>query len=301
MQDYYQILGVSRSATQEEIRKAYKKLARENHPDVKPGDKQAADRFKQATEAYDVLGDPEKRKKYDQFGHAFRPGAAGSSPFGAGPVDLRDLFGSGFDLGDLLGGEFGSGFSGGRGARAAARGRDIRTSIVIPFDVAAQGGTHSLSLQRGGETVRLDVKIPAGIRSGSVVRLAGQGEEGTSGGETGDLLITVEVAPHPYFRREGDDVLIEVPITVTESALGARIDVPTLSEGLVTVTVPAGTSSAARLRLRGKGFVNSRTGHRGDQFVIVRIVVPRQLSPRAEELLRDFAAEAPLTPRDGLW
>lgn len=301
MQDYYKVLGVSRSASQDEIRKAYKKIARENHPDVKPNDKAAAEAFKQAAEAYDVLGDPEKRKQYDQFGAAYRhaAGGRGGKPFETGPIDLSDLFGGQIDLGDILGGEFGGGFGGGRRrSDSPQKGQDARTEMVVPFHVAARGGSHGIVLQNGE---RVEVKVPAGVGSGSVIRLAGKGAPGRNGGPPGDLLITVEVAPHPYFRREGNNIILEVPLTITEATLGTKIDVPTIDDGRVTLTIPPGTSSGARLRLRGKGIPDPKTKQPGDQLVITRVVVPRDVTPKARALLNELALEMPQSPREGLW
>ncbi|MCA9110398.1 MAG: DnaJ domain-containing protein [Planctomycetaceae bacterium] len=303
MQDYYKTLGVSRNATADEIRKAYKKIARENHPDVKPDDKAASERFKQAAEAYDVLGDADKRKQYDQFGAAYKhAGKGGGAPFNTGPIDLSDLFGGGVDLGDILGGEFSGGFGGRRrGQTTAHPGQDITTSIVIPFQVAARGGNHEISLHHGQSTERLDVKIPAGVRSGTVIRLAKQGQPGFGGGPAGDLLITVEVAPHPFFRREGNDVILDVPLTVAESTLGTKVDVPTIHDERVTVTIPPGTSSGAKLRLRGKGFPDPKTKTPGDQLIVTKVVIPKNVNDRTKELLAELTIEAPLTPREGLW
>jgi len=301
--DYYSNLGVSRTATADEIRKAYKKIAKESHPDVKPGDKAAAERFKQAAEAYEVLGDEEKRKKYDQFGehwkHADQMGAGarggGRGSAGGGPqfdFDPSDLFGGGFDLGDLFGG---------RGRKPKAqRGSDLQTEIQVPFSVAAVGGSHDLTLATGSSQERLTVKIPAGMKDGGVVRLRGQGQAGQGGGPAGDLLVTVRVAPHPYFKREQDDLLIEVPVTFTEAALGAKVDVPTLSEGLVTLKIPAGSSSGTRLRMKGKGIVNPKTKAYGDQYVVVKIVSP-PIQGRVKELLEELAEESPQNPRSALW
>ena len=312
--DYYKVLGVPRNASAEEIRKAYRKLARQYHPDARPNDKDAEERFKQIQEAYAVLGDPEKREMYDRYGAAFESGGPRTKTWtwssgpeaGGGTVDLNDLFDD-LDLGDLFGG-FGFGRSGRRtgtawtGRRAApVKGQDVRMEIQVPFQVAAEGGTHDLVIRRNGRQERLSVKIPAGIADGGVIRLAGQGEPGVAGGPPGDLLVKVRVAPHPYFRREGNDLLVEVPVTVTEAALGAKVEVPTLSEGTVVVTVPPGTSSGTRLRLRGKGVRDPKTGVRGDQYVILKIVVPKNLSERAKSLLKELAEAAPMNPRKGLW
>lgn len=309
-QDYYAVLGVPRDATPDQIRKAFKKIARENHPDAKPDDTAAAERFKAAAEAYDVLGDPEKRKKYDQFGANWKHVREGQGPFpGADPfrrggpvdIDLQDLFGGGaVDLGELFGGMFGGG--GGRHRQSRPqRGNDVSTSIQIPFQMSATGGDFELTLQRGNKSERLTVKIPAGIENGQKVRLAGQGEPGTNGGPAGDLLVHVQVAQHPYFRREGDNVVIDVPVTITEAALGAKLDVPTLTEGTVTLTLPGGTSSGAKLRLKGKGFQNPKSGRHGDQFVVIKILAPKQLDDRARELLQEFAERHPQFPRNNLW
>lgn len=308
--DYYKALGVSRGASADEIRKAYKKLARQYHPDANPGDDKAATKFKEIQEAYSVLSDPEQREQYDQFGASFKQAGRGGQQFnwgGAGDVDLNDI------LGGLFGGARGfggggpgaggrGGFGGGFGGQARPRkGEDLRAEIGVPFTVAAEGGNHDLTLRRGDQTERLEIHVPAGVKQGSVIRLAGQGYPGQHGGPAGDLLVTINVHPHPYFRREGNHLVIDVPLTPTEAALGARIDVPTLSEGMVVLTVPPGTSSGARLRLRGKGVPDQRTRQRGDQFVQIKIVVPKPLSPEGEQAYRQLADAAPLDPRSELW
>ena len=313
--DYYQVLGVSRTASKEEIRKAFKKIARENHPDVKPDDSAAAEKFKQAAEAYDVLGDDEKRKKYDQFGENWKhaqeggfPGGGGGSPFRSGgpvDIDLRDLFGGGggVDLESLFGGMFGGG-AGGTRARPQARaqkGQDLKTTIMVPFEVAARGGEHELTLSMGGNIQRLSVKIPAGIESGKSIRLSGQGQPGINGGPAGDVLVTVNVAPHPFFRREGNNLIVDVPVTVSEAILGGKIDVPTLEDSVVVMTLPPGTSSGAKLRLKGKGFLNLKTKVQGDQIVVIKIQVPKGLDDRSIELLQEFTELNPQSVREGLW
>ncbi len=304
--DYYSALGVDEKATAEEIRKAYKKIARENHPDVKPDDEAAAEKFKQATEAYNVLKDPEKRQQYDRFGAAGVGGAGGVPPgWGAGQqVDLHDLFAqTGFSFEDLFGG--GSPFGGGgfqqRHAQPRARkGSDVEIEVDVPFHTAALGGTREITLGRGGRRERLDVRIPPGVDTGSVVRLAGQGEPGVGGGPAGDIRMKVRVAPHPFFRREGRNLLVDVPLTPAEAALGAKVDVPTLDEGTVVLTVPPGTSTGSKLRLRGKGLPDPKGGERGDEFVVVKIVVPRELDDASRELYEQLR-ETQASPRDGLW
>jgi len=307
--DFYDVLGVSRSASKDEVRKAYKKLARKFHPDVKPVDPDSEKKFSEITEAYDVLSDEEKRKNYDQFGHAFR--GAGAGPSGANPFEG---FGGGsggttFDLEDLLGGMFGGG--GGKGGSPFGRGRqgqprahkgsDVKAEITVPFTVAVEGGDFSLSVQQGSKNERLTVKIPAGIDEGQSIRLAGQGSPGSGGGPAGDLLVTIHIAAHPWFRRDGHNLLVDVPVTPSEAALGAKIDVPTLTEGVVVLSVPPGTSSGAKLRLRGKGVRNPKTGDRGDQFVVLKIVLPRELSEDAQALYQQLAELPSVDPRDGLW
>lgn len=303
--DFYKTLGVSRTATADEIRKAYKKLARKYHPDVAKDDQDAAKKFQEVQQAYDVLGDTDKRQQYDRFGAGYQgaAGGQGAGPqwsSGGGPVDLGDLFGGQFDLNDLFGG---GGFRPGGGARKPRprRGSDVQTEIDIPFQLAAGGGQYDLFLNRDGKREQLTVKIPPGVDTGSVIRLAGQGEPGGSGGPAGDLRVTVKVTPHPYFRREGHNLLIDVPLTISEAALGAKVDVPTLSEGNVTVTIPPGTSSGAKLRLRGKGIVDRSTHKPGDQFVVVKIVVPHKIDDRARELLRELETAMPQDPRSNLW
>jgi DnaJ-class molecular chaperone len=312
--DYYKTLGVSKSASADEIRKAYKKLSKKYHPDANK-DEEAPERFKQVQEAYDVLQDPQKRKQYDQFGQVFpgggphgQPfpwggGTPGSGPGGAGPIDLSDLFGGGgqVDLEQIFGGAFGGGAGRRQSRRAPRRGEDVEVDVEIPFQIAVEGGNYDLSLDRGGKPERLSVRIPAGVDMGSVVRLAGQGHPGGSGGLAGDLLVRIRVAAHPWFRREKNNLLVDVPVTVTEAALGARVEVPTLSEGRVVVTIPPGTSSGAKLRLRGKGVLDRHTKERGDQFAVVKIIVPRNPGERAVELLKELARIEPQSPRGGLW
>lgn len=314
--DYYEALGVSKSASADEIRKAYKKLSRKYHPDANK-DKEAPERFKQVQEAFDVLGDTEKRQQYDRFGKAF-PGGAGpqgqpfnwpgggrpGGPGGAGPVDFSDLFGGGqIDLEQILGGAFGGGGPGGRkqSRRAPRRGDDFEVEVEIPFQTAVDGGKYELGLDRGGKHESLSIKVPAGVDTGSLVRLAGQGHPGANAGPAGDLLVRIKVAAHPWFRREGSNLLVDLPVTITEAALGAKVEVPTLSEGKVVVTIPAGTSSGAKLRLKGKGVLDRSTKERGDQFAVIKIVVPRKPTDRARELLKELAEVEPLSPRGDLW
>ncbi|HSG69855.1 MAG TPA: J domain-containing protein [Planctomycetaceae bacterium] len=299
--DYYQTLGVSRSATQDEIRKAYKKLARQYHPDVKPDDAQAAEKFKQIQEAYDVLGDKEKRDKYDQFGAAWKHAGAGAHHWagdsGSGPIDMSDLFGGGFNFQDL--------FSGGRAKSQArprpSKGSDVTLEIQVSFHTAALGGKHELQYRVDGQLEHLTVTIPAGMSDGKQIRLTGQGAKGLNGGPNGDLLVTVHVAPHPFFRREGNNLFVDLPLTPSEAALGTKLDVPTLDEGPVTLTVPPGTSSGMKLRLKGKGVLSPQTKQRGDQFATVKIVVPQELTEESRKLYEQLAQTQNHNPRANLW
>ncbi|HEY0983397.1 DnaJ C-terminal domain-containing protein [Schlesneria sp.] len=315
--DYYKTLGVSKTASADEIRKAYRKLARVNHPDAKPNDPKAAETFKKIQEAYDVLNDTEKRQQYDQFGADFqRRASAGGSPFGpggpggytahgTGPIDLGDFFGSGgIDLGDLFNSSMNRGTSrtsSPRGKRASAfKGEDIRATVQVPFETAVKGGMVDVRIDRSGSIETLGVKIPAGVNDGQVIRLAGQGGGGSSSGIPGDLLLKVEVKPHPYFRREGANLLVDVPVSPSEAVLGTKVDVPTLSEGPVVVKIPPGTSSGMKLRLRGKGVIDSATKQPGDQFVVVKIVLPKKITER-EKTLYEQIAEGEASVREGLW
>ena len=314
--EYYEALGVSKTASAEEIRKAYKKLSKKYHPDANK-DNDAPEHFKQVQEAFGVLGDTEKRQQYDRFGKAFPGGAGpqgqpfnwpggnrpGGKPGGPGPVDFSDMFGGGqIDLEQILGGAFG-GAGGGRkqSRRAARRGEDVEVEVEIPFQTAVEGGKYDLSLDRDGKHESLSIKIPAGVDTGSLVRLAGQGHAGANAGPAGDLLVRIKVAAHPLFRREGSNLLLDLPVTITEAALGAKVEVPTLSEGRVVVTIPAGTSSGSKLRLRGKGVLDRSTKERGDQFAVIKIVVPRKPGDRACELLKELAEVEQLSPRRDLW
>jgi curved DNA-binding protein len=306
--DPYEVLGVARDASEDDIKKAYRKLARQFHPDRNPGDKQAESRFKEVQEAYDVVGDKEKRTQFDRFGFA----GAGAGPFGGGgggpfrwgggggggsgepnfrfegisPEDLAGIFSQFGGAGGGGGGEFTDVF----GQRGRSRGRKAKAApeatadVTIPFLTAARGGTVGVGID-GRE---LEIKVPAGVEDGRKMRLGGQAPGG------GDLILTVHVSPHPYFQREGKNVLLEVPITLSEAVLGTKVDVPLTGGGTGTVKVPAGTASGARLRLRGQGIAG------GDQYVEIKIVPPPSVDARSRELIEEFARHNPQDPRAGL-
>ena len=292
--DFYAVLGVPKDADQQAIKKAYRKLARQLHPDHNPGDAKAEARFKDIGEAYSVLSDPEQRQQYDQL-RAMAGGArftAGSRAGGPGGAGFEDVFGGLFGGGggtrvryggggfeDVLGGLFGGGFGQQRGPR---RGADLTASTTLPFRTAAEGATVSLSVE--GRTVT--ARIPAGVRDGQKIRLRGKGRPGEAGGESGDLVITVTVEPHPVFTAEGTNLKVTVPVAFDEAALGATIEVPTLDGSLVKVKVPAGTPSGRILRVKGKGITTSRST--GDLLVTVQVVVPQKLTPAAREAVQAF-------------
>jgi curved DNA-binding protein len=301
--DPYQILGVSRNASPDEIKRAYRRLAKEHHPDRNPQNKEAAERkFKEVQAAYEVLGDPQRRAQYDRFGaggprpefHTWGRARAGEQPFGA--VEFN--FG---DLGDLTS-IFEQFFQ--RGAartaerraprRARMRGADIESPVEISFEESLRGTTREVVLQGPDGRERIEVHIPAGVNDGQRIRVAGRGQPGPGG--RGDLLIRCTIRPHPYYRREGLDVLLELPVTITEAALGARVELPT-PDGRTIVSVPPGTASGTKLRLRGRGAQDARHGTRGDLLASVRIVPPKTLSPRARELLESLSQEIPQNPR----
>jgi molecular chaperone DnaJ len=351
--DYYEVLGVDRSATDSEIKSAYRKLALKHHPDRNPGNKQAEEKFKEAAEAYAILADRDKRAAYDRFGHAGVGTAAGAGGFDPSVFsDFGDIFGG---LGDLFG--FGDLFGAARRRHGPMRGADLRydleiafaesasgteTAIQIPRDEACEtcGGsgaapgsspdvcpqckgrgqlryqqgfltvtrpcgqcrgagrviTHPCETCRGAARItrerKLTVRIPAGIASGQRLRLFGEGEHGVNGGPPGDLYVVVHVKEHPFFQRDGDDLVCEAPVSFPILALGGSIEVPTL-DGVTAVNVPAGTQSGARFRVRGKGMPMVSGRGRGDLHVVVRPVVPRKMTKEQKKLLEQLAKALP--------
>ena len=298
--DYYEVLGVPRGAGDEEIRSAYRKLAREYHPDVNK-DPGAEDRFKEVSEAYEVLRDPEKREKYERLGADWKAGedVSGASGFGGGTSGFGGGDGQGFGDGAGFSDFFESFFGGGRGGSRgfegfSMRGGDREATLEVTLEEAARGGKRKISLADGRD---FEVQIPSGVRDGQKIRLAGQGGEGASGGPAGDLYLRVRIKPHPRFRREDDDLVVEIPVAPWEAALGATVPVPTL-DGNARVKVPAGSSSGRRLRLRGEGMPGPG-GRKGDLYASVRIVVPKVLEKRERELFEELAAVSRFDPRQG--
>ncbi|WP_028045469.1 DnaJ C-terminal domain-containing protein [Cellulomonas sp. URHE0023] len=294
--DFYAVLGVPKDADAAALKKAYRKLAREMHPDHNPGDAKAEARFKDVGEAYAVLSDPEQRGQYDQLramagGARFTSGGRGANGgfedvfggmFGGGGAPgggrVRYSQGGGGGFEDLLGGLFGNG--GGAGFQRAQAGADLSASVTMPFRQAVEGSQVSLNVE--GRTV--NARIPAGVRDGQKIRLRGKGRPGDLG--PGDLVVTVNVTPHPVFSLDGDNLRLTVPVAFDEAALGATIEVPTLDGGKVRVKVPEGTPSGRVLRVKGKGVVTSKST--GDLLVTVQVVVPQRLSHAAREAVQAF-------------
>ena len=366
MSSHYETLGVPKGASADEIRKAYRKLARQYHPDRNPGDSAAEERFKQVGEAYEVLSDPEKRKQYDTFGQTFRPG---QGPAGGGfqGFDFSGAgAGAGFDLGDLFGGLFGRGA---RGQQAPQRGADVEVQVRIAFPDSLTGATVKVPVDKanacttcrgsgaapgtapticpvckgrgvtsesqgffslsqpcqrcGGagtiiehpcptchgsgrirSTKTYQVRIPAGVKDGTRIKVRGKGEAAPRGGEPGDLYVVTRVAPSPLFTRRGDDLVLDVPVTFTEAALGGQVDLPTPDGATVRVKVPAGATDGKTLRVKGRGAPKLNGGGNGDLLARVRIAVPSKLSKQereALERLQEIQQADHGDPRSGLF
>jgi DnaJ-class molecular chaperone len=330
--DYYEVLGVKRGATDQQIRQAYRKLARKYHPDVNPGDRVAEDKFKELNEANEVLSDPEKRKRYDQLGANWKNGAEFTPPPGWGSTnvqfdDLGSIFsGGGFsDFFETLFGGMRAEPQGDQRKRSgrsrAGRGQDAEAEMEISLEDAHNGGRHRITLQgsrtcptcggkgttsglvcstcRGAGQVMnpktIDVNIPPAAREGSVIKVGKQGQPGAN--EPGDLFIRLKIKPHPIFTVTGDDITAEVPIAPWEAVLGATIEVPTI-DGKAEMKIPPGAQGGQRLRLRGQG-LNKRAGGRGDQYLKLKIVVPTHTTDREKQLLRDLSEASRFNPRAG--
>lgn len=305
--DFYAVLGVEKDVSDAELKKVYRKLARQYHPDSNPGDTGAESRFKEISEAYAVLSDPQERAEYDQL-RAMGSGAR----FTSGGAGFEDVFGGMFGGGgragysqggfeDLLGGMFGSGRfgtpSGGyRGFGGPTPGADITATTTLDFRTAIHGDTVTLQLPGGKAT---KVKIPAGVKDGQKIKLRGKGQPSPDGGEPGDLVLTVAVRPHPVFERDGINLRVDVPVTFSEAALGATIEVPTLDGDPVRLRVAPGTPSGRVLRVKGRGVATAKST--GDLLATVHVVVPSHLSGEAKKKLEDFAASLPPeNPREEL-
>ena len=294
--DYYKILGVPKDADAATIKKAYRKLAKDLHPDANAGDKKIEEKFKAVSEAYDVVSDPKRRAEYDEaqrygspMGGARRgPGGPGGFQGGRGQ-NVEDLFGGG-DLSDIFGGLFGGG-----GRRGPRKGADLETSVTISFEDSIHGVTMPLRLSTGN----ISARIPAGVKNDQRIRLKGKGQAGEQGAPAGDLFINVAVSSHPVFGRDGDNLTVIVPIRFDEAVNGADIKVPVLDGPAVTIRIPAGTKTGAKFRARGKGVV--RPEKSGDLIVSVDIAVPKDLTPAAQKALAEFvSATQDFDPREDL-
>lgn len=298
--DPYTTLGVSRTATADEIRRAYRNLAKELHPDVRPDDKTAEERFKRATAAFNVLSDPTMKARFDRgeidadgnermaFGSRPRQGARAHAGAGAGPgagPGAQDAF----DLGDIFSDLFGPGFGGNR-SYSRMRGRDIRFTLDVEFLDAINGARKRISLAEGRT---LDVAIPAGVETGQVLRLKNQGGAGVQGGPAGDALVELNVKPHAFFRREGQDIHMDLNISLTEAVEGGRVQAPT-STGNVTLTIPAGSNTGKTLRLKGKGVAGQ-----GDQFVKLLVVLPETPDDDLKKFVKKWPKRDYTPPRPG--
>lgn len=326
-EDYYKTLGVHRDASQAEIQKAYRELARKHHPDMNPNDKTAKTKFQQVQKAFDVLNDQEKREMYDRYGSSFEtmgggaqadPGWGGQSWPGGGPggrpsgvhfedVDLSQLFGERYAESAGQGAGRSAGFAdifnqfrrGGRkppSATSRRRGADLTHEVHVPFATAINGGQIQLAVQRrDGKTETIEVKIPQGIQDGKKIRVRGQGEPAPQGGTPGDILISVRVTPHPHFQRRGNHLHVKVPVALAEAILGAKIDLPT-PRGAVTLSIPPGTSSGAKLRVKGHG-VSTKGGQTGDLLAEIQIVLPKDLTEAERTMIREIGNRQQDDPR----
>lgn len=338
--DFYKILGVERTADEKEIKKAYRKMARQHHPDINPNNKSAEAKFKEINEAYQVLSDKEKRTLFDQFGSDYDKVQSGAGGYGAsGGPNLDDLFGQvrrgqtrggsgGFNtrtekvdaaqandlFESLFGGargkrgaggvDFGSGAGGARTRnRGPQKGQDVEQPLEVSLGESIRGTQRSLRLSietsSGEENRSVTVKIPAGVQEGARVRVANQGASGKMGGPNGDLFLIVGIAPHPFWKREGDNLHCEMPLSFSEAALGATIGVPTANNE-VQLRVPAGTQSGQTFRLSGRGVPHLKGEGAGDVFVKMKVAVPKNLSSRETELIEELAKERTENVRAGL-
>ena len=304
--DYYDVLEVSRSASADQIKKSYRNLAKRYHPDMNPGDKRAEEKFKEILEAYEVLSDTEKKSTYDMFGASgFHRGAGNSRSRGfQGSPGVEFGFG-GFDgIEDIFEDLFGQMGRGRRQRRQQKprRGKDSEHTLVIDFDTAIKGGFRDITITKesrgvtqGVETIR--VKIPEGVHEGSRIRISGKGQPGMANGTAGDLYLKVKVRPHPLFNRKKDDIYIDLPITIYEAIIGAKISVPTIDGRTAVVNIPSGIKNGVKLRLKGKGSPNPKTGIRGDQYVVVNITMPQKLNEESKKKIKELAESNPYNPR----
>ncbi len=321
--DYYKVLGVNKSASQDEIKKAYRKLARKYHPDANPNDPKAEEKFKDIGEAYEVLKDPQKRSRYDQLGANWKQyaGAGPGWPGGGGRTYTYDSGGKGFNFEDLGGGfsdffemffgrgandrssGFGSDFSSqfGRGTRTTGlqKGQDMQSSLSITLREAYSGTQRSLRLQKNGKIRTINVKIPGGIKDDGKIRVAGEGVASQAGGKSGDLYLIVKITPDNFFTRKEDDLYCEVPVTIKEAFYGSKIDIPTFN-GKVIVKVPPKTQGGKTLRLKGKGMPKLKSSGFGDLYAKIKLVLPEKLTSEQKKHFDEFASSYDENPRKNI-
>ncbi|RKY85307.1 J domain-containing protein [candidate division KSB1 bacterium] len=310
-EDYYKVLGVSENATAEEIKKAYRKLAKKYHPDSHPGDKSAEEKFKQISEAYSVLSDPKKRAQYDQLRKYGTFAGSGSSPFtgfdfsNIGNIKFEwatsaeepsfhnnETFAGFSDLFSRFFGERSNLFERTR-RRQTMRGQDVEAEVEIPFETAIFGGKQNISLILNGQRRTFSVTIPPGIEEGEKIRLRGQGLPGAGGAPPGDLLITIHVGKHPFFKRQGKDIYCKVSINVVEAILGTKVKVKTVEGKQVQLKIPPGTQNGQIFRLKGLG-VKDKNNKRGDLFVEIHVTIPQNINPQQRKLIEEFAQAGPI-------
>jgi len=320
--DYYKILGVNKNASQDEIKKAFRRLARKYHPDANPNDSKSEEKFKEVGEAYEVLKDSQKRSRYDQLGANWKQysHAGADWPGGGGRTYTYNFGGRGFNFEDLGSGFsdffetfFGrgsddrfSGFDPGfstqfdRGTRTnMQKGQDMQSELSITLREAYSGTQRSLKLQREGKTRTVNVKIPKGIKDGGKIRVAGEGAKSPVGGPAGDLYLVINIAPHNFFTRKGDDLYCEVPVTIKEAFYGAKIDIPTFS-GKIMVKVPPKTQGGKTLRLKGKGIPKLRSSAFGDLYAKIKLILPEKLNSEQKRHFEEFARSYDENPRENI-
>ena len=330
--DYYKILGVSKDATQDDIKRAYRKLARKYHPDANPDNPSAEEKFKEIGEAYEVLKDPNKRKRYDMLGSNWKQYERAGTGWtgGGGRTYTYDFSGGGFNFGDLSSGfsdffemffgrgaderfsSFTSQFGGGAGTQTKQRrkstwrtsatyqkGRDLQSNLNVTLREAYFGTRRSLRLQKDGKTKTVSLKIPKGIKDGGKIRISGEGDRSPTGGPSGDLYLIVNVANHKFFTRKGDDLYCDIPVTIKEALYGGKIDIPTF-DGKVMVKLPARTQTGKTLRLKGKGMPRLKGGGYGNLYAKIKIVLPEKLTSEQRKHLEEFAKSYDENPRTNI-